>query len=146
MGGRGGSGGRGMNLSTGNSSKESKETRVDALSELQPKTGMRITKVAEQAFNETYYQARKYVKTWDDESAQTVSIRTDFGERGYVSLQTLRGVQAKLNTAYHSLDIDRRLGVSTEEELRKRRLALNAVQRGLNWTYVHHRKYWKGEF
>ena len=143
MGGRGGSGGRGMSLNTGNSSKE---TRVDALSELQPKTGMRITKVAEQAFNETYYQARKYVKTWDDESAQTVSIRTDFGERGYVSLQTLRGVQAKLNTEYHSLDIDRRLGISTEEELRKRRWALNAVQRGLNRAYVEHRKYWKGEF
>ena len=128
MGGRGGSGGRGMNLNT-------------QLAELQPTKGMKITKIAQKAFDDTYRDARRYVNTWGDDNNK-LAIRTDFGEHGFVSLHTLRGVQALINSEVKNLDMDEKLGVLDKEKLRKRRIALRSVQRGLNLSYKQHKEYW----
>lgn len=119
--------------------------RVEANEALAPTTGMRITKVAEQGFESAYQQARRWFREHPDDE-DNLSIKPDFGERGYVSMQTLRGVQAKINSAQRTLDMDVRLGVGSEEKNRQLRKALNAVQRGLNSSYRQHRDFWDGNF
>ena len=115
---------------------------VNTFPELNPTPKMKITKVAEQAFDKTYLEARKLTKQWSEHEALGMSVQPNFGNRGYVSIQTLRGIQAKLNSEYRILETDKNLGISDYEELRKRKIALNMVQRGLNYSYNKHKKYW----
>ena len=119
--------------------------RVDANEALASTPGLRITKVAEQGFESAYQQARRWFREHPDDE-DNLSIKPDFGDRGYVSMQTLRGVQAKINSAQRSLDMDVRLGVGSEERNAQLRKAINAVQRGLNSSYRQHRDFWDGNF
>ncbi len=115
---------------------------IKLIPKLQPTPRMKITQVAEKAFSSTYYDARRYIDTWDDKD-RNLSFHIDFGEHGYVSIRTLRGVQAKINSEYKHLDMDEKFKLRSKEELRKRRLALDAMQRGLNYSYAQNKEFWK---
>lgn len=114
--------------------------QVQANSELKPNPGMRITNVAQEAFEENYRNVRNGMRNFGVE--ENMSTPIDFGERGYVSLQTLKGIQAKITSEQRNLDMDIKLGVISAEKARNNRAALNALQRGLNYTYAQHREYW----
>lgn len=114
--------------------------RVQPNSELQANPGMRITKVAQEAFEENYRNVRNGMRNFGVE--ENISTPIDFGERGYVSLQTLKGIQAKITSEQRDLDMDIKLGILSTEKARTYRAALNALQRGLNYTYTQHKDYW----
>lgn len=118
--------------------------RVTATEALTPKQGERITKVARKVFDERYTSARVYFKEWPDSINERISFQIDF-PGGYASAQTLRGVQALINTEQNNLEREERLGLSFESTPR-RRAALNALQRGLNYAYQQHRDFWDGNF
>ena len=118
--------------------------RVAATEALNPRRGERVTKVAQQVFNEEYTRARVYFKNWPDSINEQISFAIDFPS-GYVSAQTLRGVQALINSEQANLERDERMGLSHESTPR-RRAALNALQRGLNRSYQQHRDFWDGNF
>ena len=118
--------------------------RVAATESLTPRRGERVTKVAQKVFDEEYTRARVYFKNWPDSINEQISFTLSF-PGGYVSAQTLRGVQALINSAQAGLERDERMGLSFESTPR-RRAALNALQRGLNRAYQQHRDFWGGNF
>lgn len=135
MGGNGSAGGR-----RSGGQVTSVPEQVQANSELKPNPGMRITNVAQEAFEENYRNVRNGMRKFGVE--ENISTPIDFRERGYVSLQTLKGIQAKITSEQRNLDMDIKLGVVSAEKARVNRAALNALQRGLNYTYTQHREYW----
>lgn len=118
--------------------------RVAANEALSPKPGMKITKIAETEFEAAYRNARQYVRSYGAEEASNLSIKPNFNS--YVSMQTLRGVQAKINSEQRNIERDLKLGIITQEEARDLRAALNTIQRGLNSSYKQHRDFWDGNF
>ena len=118
--------------------------RVTATEALTPKQGERVTNVARRVFEDEYTRARVYFRNWPDSINEQISFQIEF-PGGYVSAQTLRGVQALINTEQGNLERDERMGLFHESTTR-RRAALNALQRGLNRAYQQHRDFWDGNF
>lgn len=130
MGGRGGSGSRGMKLTT-------------PLVELSPTKQMKITNVARDTFNSSYAEARYLINRFGQDNS--LAVQPVFDEkRGHIGLHSLRGIQALINSERKNLDIDAKLGVSDKEKINNRTQALDAVQRGLNYYYKKLKGlYWK---
>ena len=136
--------GRTRESSSAGNAQQGLVDRVAATEALSPRRGERVTKIAQQVFNEEYTRARVYFKNWPDSINEPISLAIDF-PNGYVSAQTLRGVQALINSEQANLERDERMGLSYESTPR-RRAALNALQRGLNRSYQQHRDFWDGNF
>ena len=109
--------------------KEAEERNKPVLDPIKP------TKNAEDAFKHIYYSARKLVK--NGENADKIdTIAGGFNYKGddtpVLSLQALKGIQAKINSTKSDIGLDVELGVITKEQGESELKALMIVQRTLN--------------
>lgn len=96
------------------------------------------TKRSEEVFTREYTSLRRLAR----ESIE----RGEFNNGGYSSLHSnddeavfskrmMQGMQARLNSEWHGLEIDAKLNVGTEEERRVKRYALTMLQHMMNRYY-----------
>lgn len=108
---------------------------VEGIQELQPTSKTTITKVGKAAFEKTYTEARGWVRDRHITEEDQLTVRVDFGENSHASLNTLRGIQALIKSERKNIERSVELGVTDKKKAEAKRVALNAVQRGLNLTY-----------
>ena len=88
---------------------------------------LKPTKRSEEVFTREYTLLRKL--------ARDSSLHFNDNEEVF-SKRMIQGMQARLNSEWHGLEIDAKLGVGTEEERRVKRYALTMLQRMMN-NYYH---------
>lgn len=110
----------------------------DIPSGLEPNNQTRVTKRAREQFEKAYTSARVMVKS-DREYGHSSdrNIEEPFYEdrHSLPSLNSIRSVQALINSEKKSIDTSEKLGIISKEKAQQKREALNAVQRGLNRRY-----------
>lgn len=90
----------------------------------------RITQYSRRIFDENYRDARDIASRTDEAfDMRNLYWRDD---QEVMSKQTLRGVQELINREKEAIDTDVDFGILTAEDAKKRRQALNAVQKTLN--------------
>lgn len=98
-------------------------------------TGASITKTAQRKFEELYTEARGYVRDARErgESPKSFSVGYHSSEtEKSPSVQTLKGIQALINSGHRNVDNSKKFGVANQESARDRHTALNAVQKAIN--------------
>jgi len=139
MGSRGGSGSRSLSMPTGGVKIIS---RGDVKPEkgLEVSTGLRLTPLAEKSCLVNYRKAEKFVATHKVKEVTGHEHPMEFGKRNSVSLQTLKGVQSRINKERQKITRSLKAEKITKKEATRRRRILNMMQRGLNRAYNKHKK------
>lgn len=102
---------------------------------LQPTNNTRVTKVGKAAFQDAYTEARKWIRDRNLTEDDKLTVRPESGDGKIMSLNSLRGIQALINSERKNVDRSLKLGVFDKKKAASNKMALNAVQRGLNQTY-----------
>ena len=99
---------------------------------------LRPTKRAEEVFTREYTRLRLLAKNAIEDNNFNVggysNLHSDDNEPVF-SRRMLQGVQAKINSEFHGLELDAKLGVGDEESRLVRRYALSMLQRMVNKYY-----------
>lgn len=99
---------------------------------------LRPTKRSEEVFTREYTDLRRLARDSIEQGNFNVggysTLHSDDNEPVF-SKRMMQGMQARLNTEWHGLEIDAKLGVGTEEERRVKRYALTMMQRMMNKYY-----------
>lgn len=90
------------------------------------------TKNAEEAFKYIYTTARKLIRRGDDADTIAGGFNYKGDDTPALSIQALKGIQAKINSERNNLKMDLQLGISSKEEVDTKMKALDIVQRTLN--------------
>lgn len=99
---------------------------------------LKPTSRANEVFNREYTQLRlladRLIADGEYNSGGYSTLHNSDDEPVF-SRRMLQGMQARLNSEWHGLEIDVKLGVGTPEERRKKRYALIMLQKMLNKYY-----------
>ena len=121
--------------SVGNSTNISNNFDTLPSTDIKP---LKPTQRSEQVFAREYTSLRRLAK----DSIE----RNEFNNGGYNTLHSddnepvfskrmMQGMQARLNSEWHGLELDAKLGVGTPEERRVKRYALTMLQKMMNRYY-----------
>ena len=139
MGSRGGSGSRSLSMPTGGV-KIIQRGDVKPEEGLKVTTGMRSTPLADKAYAATYRKAAKFLELHKVKEVKSHTIPMEFGKRETVSLQTLRGVQYKIDKERQKITRSLKAEKISKKDATRRRRILNMMQRGLNYAYKRKQK------
>ena len=99
---------------------------------------LKPTKRSEEVFNREYTILRRLAKDSVERGEFNVSGYSTLHnseEEAVFSKRMMSGMQARLNSEWHGLEIDAKLGVDTEEGRLVKRYALTMLQRMMNKYY-----------
>lgn len=87
---------------------------------------------AERIFNETRWNCRKHILDWPDETEIIGYSGVFYKENETISMRTINSIRKILESKKHSIEIDRKLGISTTDKLNLEEKILRMVEATIN--------------